>query len=324
MRRGHRTRRTLLAAAVVGSVALCGPAAARPRPDGPVVVVDQAARAVLVLGSAEDLMAYRGPGSLPVVRSWSADRDPGLADLSPGFSWTNPSEARSRVLRGRRYLLATASGGLAVVVEDATDRVYWATDTGLANPHGLDLLPDGNVAVAASTGGWIRLYTASRGPRSDRFAAYPLAGAHGVHWDPQRRLLWALGSTELTALRVGGTAAAPTLSAVRSTPLPSAGGHDLSPVLASPGRYWVSTETALWEYDPDADRFAPVRLSGGGRGIKSIGDAPGTGRVLTASPEPGNACTWCTTVLALHRPDGSRVLTGTRLYKARWFTDRRR
>ncbi|MEV7770372.1 DUF6528 family protein [Kitasatospora sp. NPDC086791] len=304
---------------------LCAPAgrAAARRPGWQVAVADQASRRVLVLQSAEELMAYRGPDRLPVVWSWSADRAPELADLAPARSWTNPDEVKSRVRQGRRYLLTTASGGLAAVVETVTGRIHWAEDLGAAvNPHSIELLPDGNVAVVASAGGWVRLYAASQGPRAAAFAEFPLAGAHGVHWDGRSGLLRVLGDSALTALRVGGTPAAPTLTAVRSTPLPGPGGHDLAPVLAAPGRFWVSTSAGLWTYDPAADRFTPVHLAdpAAERDVKSVGDEPGrTGRLLTVTPDPAGPCAWCTSVLTLHRPEGARTLRGTQLYKARWW-----
>ncbi|MER7582192.1 DUF6528 family protein [Kitasatospora sp. NPDC097691] len=317
------TRRTLPALCL--ALLLCAPAAragAR-SPGWQVAVVDQASRRVLVLQSAEELMAYRGPDRLPVVWGWSADRAPGLADLDPARSWTNPDEAKSRIRQGRRYLLTTASGGLAAVVDTATGRVRWAADLGAdVNPHSIELLPDGNVAVVASSGGWVRLYAASQGRRAAAFAQFPLAEAHGVYWDGRTGLLWALGGSALTALRVGGTAAAPTLTAVRSAPLPGPGGHDLAPVLAAPGRFWVSTLTGLWTYDPSADGFTPVRLAdpAGEREVKSVGDEPGrTGRLLTVTPEHVGPCDWCTSVITLHRPEGARRLRGTHLYKARWW-----
>ncbi|WP_158834948.1 DUF6528 family protein [Streptomyces sp. NRRL S-350] len=305
---------------------LCVPATAvqARSPGWQVAVVDQASRRVLVLQSAEELTAYRGPDTLPVVWSWSADRVPELADLAPARSWTDPAEVKSRVRQGRRYLLTAAGGGLAAVVETATGRTRWAADLGPAvNPHSIELLPDGNVAVAASAGGWVRLYAASQGPRAAGYAEFGLPGAHGVHWDGRTGLLWVLGDSALTALRVGGTPAAPTVAAVRSAPLPDRGGHDLAPVLAAPGRFWVSTLTGLWQYDPSADRFAVVRLAdpAAERDVKSVGDEPGrTGRLLTVAPDHTGPCDWCTSVITLHRPEGTRSLRGTHLYKARWWS----
>ncbi|MEV6978423.1 DUF6528 family protein [Kitasatospora sp. NPDC093806] len=319
-----RIRRVLVgAAALVLGLAALPATAFGARPGWAVAVVDQASRRVLVLQSAEELIPYRGPDRLPVVWSWSADTAGDVNDLEPKRSWSLPDEAKQRVRHGRRYLLTTASGGLAAVVDTATGAAYWAADTGPhANPHSIELLPDGNVAVAASTGGWVRLYTASRGPRSTGYAEFRLPGAHGVHWDARSRLLWALGDDTLTALRVTGPPDAPVLAAVRTVPLPEPGGHDLAPVLAEPGRFWVSTGGHLWRYDPAADRFTRVRLTGGqdGRGIKSVGDEPGSGRLLTTAPDHAGPCSWCTSVLTLHRPGAERTLPGTRLYKARWWT----
>ncbi|MGW3072014.1 DUF6528 family protein [Kitasatospora sp. NPDC001132] len=316
-------RRTPPALAV--ALLLCAPTAGAwaGSPGRQVAVVDQASRSVLVLQSAEELMAYRGPDRLPVVWGWSADRAPELADLTPARSWTNPDEAKSRVRHGRRYLLTTASGGLAAVVETTTGRAHWAADLGTAvNPHSIELLPDGNVAVAASSGAWVRLYAASQGPRAATYAQFPLPGAHGVHWDGRTGLLWALGDSALTALRVGGTPAAPTLDAVRTSPLPGSGGHDLAAVLAAPGGFWVTTSDGLWRYDPATGRFTAVHLAdpAAERDLKSVGDEPGTGRLLTVAPEHEAPCDWCTSVITLHRPEGSRSLRGAHLYKARWWS----
>ncbi|MEV7025518.1 DUF6528 family protein [Kitasatospora sp. NPDC093558] len=303
---------------------LCAPASAAyaAEPGWAVAVVDQASRRVLVLQGADELVEYAGPDELPVVWSWSADRAPDLADLRPATTWDLPNEVKSRTRVGQRFLLVTASGGLAAVVDTTTGAARWATDVGeTANPHSIELLPDGNVAVAASEGGWVRLYAASQGPRATAYAEYALPDAHGVEWDRHTGLLWALGHDTLTALTVGGTPDAPTLTAVRDVPLPDRGGHDLAPVLAAPGRFWVSTLHGLWEYDTGDGGFTPVRFAdrAAERDIKSVGDEPGTGRLLTVAPTHTAPCDWCTSVLTLHRPDGTRLLRGTQLYKARWW-----
>lgn len=280
-----------------------------------IVTVDQQSRSVRVLDH-----------DLDVRWSWSADHDPGLADLRPAGTWSNPSEAKSRRLHGRHYLLTGASGGLAAVVSYPAAKVYWAVDTGHANVHSLELLPDGNVAVAASTEGWLRLYAASQGARSTRFTEVPLPGAHGVHHDPATGLLWALGSLHLLALKVTGTPAEPALTLVRTVPLPEPGGHDLAPVLTMPGHLWTTTRHHAWQYSPTTGRFIRARLSRTGTdpSLKAVGDDPRTGRLLTTAPEPGHACSWCTATLTFHRPHGTRALPGTQLYKARWWTSRRR
>ncbi|MFD0351041.1 hypothetical protein ACFQ0M_43480 [Kitasatospora aburaviensis] len=51
-----------------------------------------------------------------------------------------------------------------------------------------------------------------------------------------------------------------------------------------------------------------------------MGDEPVTGRLLTVNPDHVGPCTWCTSTLTFHRPEGARQLAGTQLYKARWWT----
>ncbi|MER6303740.1 DUF6528 family protein [Kitasatospora sp. NPDC001539] len=314
--------------ALCAALLLCAPAgrayasSASPPSVAQVVVADQASRRVLVLEWSEELTRSQQTQEPVLVWSWTADRASDLADLHPEWSWTGPDEAKSRTLDGRRYLLTTASGGLAAVVDTATGRSRWAADLGRdVNPHSIELLPDGNVAVAASAGGWVRLYAASQGSRATAHATFRLAGAHGVSWDERTGLLWVLGDDELTGLRVGGAPDEPTLSAVRTAPLPGRGGHDLAPALGAPGRFWVSSLTGLWQYDPAADGFTAVRLAepADERDVKSIGDDPGTGRLLTVRPDHRSPCDWCTSVIRLHRPEGARTLRGAQLYKARWW-----
>nr|WP_246470249.1 DUF6528 family protein [Streptomyces olivoverticillatus] len=315
----------LTAALAVGtSPGTASAGSARRAAASPVVAADQATRAVHVLDGG--LTQWDAGGdSRGVLWSWSADGQQELGDLDPDSSWTNPSEAKFRELDGRRYLLATASGGLAAVVGYPDREVYWAADTGTGNAHSIDLLPDGNVAVAASTGGYVRLYAASAGPRVTRHAQVALAGAHGVHWDPGTRLLWALGSRELVALKVSGSAGDPALSVARRVDLPTRNGHDLAPVLTARGRLWVTTASAVYQYATAQGRFVsyPLQSRISGPGVKSIGDDPRTGQVLLARPEPGNPCDWCTSTLTLYQPDGTRTLLRGGVYKARWWTTAR-
>lgn len=324
--RGHGPTLCVVNTGVSGPLAvLLAAALTFAAPAAPIVAADQATRSVYVLDSARTRWDAQDEGDPGVLWSWSADGRSELSDLDPGTTWTNPSEVKFRSLNGRRYLLATASGGLAAVVGYPDREVYWAADTGTGNAHSIDLLPDGNVAVAASTGGYVRVYAASAGSRATSHAQTPLPGAHGVHWDPRTRLLWALGSRQLVALRVDGSAAEPELTVVRRVALPTRGGHDLAPVLGRPGHLWVTTASAVYQYATDEQAFVgyPLQSRISGPDVKSIGDDPATGRILLSRPEPGHSCSWCTTTLVLYRPDGTRTMLRGGMYKARWWTTRR-
>jgi len=309
-----------------------GTAAALAPGDGPLptlsllLAADQASERVLVLDPNDGSWptAEGGPqqrsARQAALWSWAPADDGGLGHLAPERTWRLISEAKYRVLGGRQWLLTCASSGLAAVVSYPAGRARWSTAAS-GNLHTMELLPDGNVAIAASDGGFVRVYTASQGPRSARYAQFDLPMAHGLQWDAARGLLWAVGYNQLVALDVGGSPADPELTAVRVVDLPDPDGHDLSAVADDVDQLWVTTGYRVHRYSVADAAF--VRYPGqrciDRPEVKSIGDDPVTGQVLTASPATGNPCTWCTSTIEFHSPSGSRRIQGANLYKARWM-----
>ncbi|AUG80990.1 hypothetical protein CFP65_6331 [Kitasatospora sp. MMS16-BH015] len=262
-----------------------------------VLAVDQGSRRVLVADANE----LPWQGERPGLWGWSADDVPGLG----GDAWWAVSEAKHRRWRGQRWLVVCATGGLAALVSFPEGRVHWSARPG-GNPHSVELLPDGR-PVVASADGFLTLYGADATPVRHAFA-----GAHGLQWDARRRLLWALGDTALTAFTVGAR-----LEAVRSVPLPTPGGHDLALVAADPDLLWVTTNRHVYRYAIPTGTFLAAPADG--PGVKSVGDDPRSGQLLTVHPEPGNPSPWCTATLTFTRPDGTARLARASLYKARWL-----
>ncbi|MER6996877.1 DUF6528 family protein [Streptomyces sp. NPDC000410] len=316
---------------VLGLLCLPGapgaPAVAAPAPPGTpdVLLTDQASKRILLLDGAR---VGWDPATDPSAVKWAFSPlgDARYADLRPAVSWVHPDEAKVRTHRGRTYVLTTASYGFAAVVEYPSGRRYWggtlSPGTIRHNPHSIELLPDGNVAVAGSTGDVVRLYAASQGPGEVPFASYTLDDAHGLQWDPERRVLWALGGDRLVALRAGGTAARPTLGVAYEIPLPTPHGHDLFQVAGRPDRLWVTTGTEVLQYSKSRKAF--VRDFAGAADIsranvKAVGNDPVTGRVASTVPESGLEETWWTRNVTVHRPGGTYRLVNGGIYKARWW-----
>ncbi|GAA2306391.1 DUF6528 family protein [Streptomyces kunmingensis] len=332
--RGPSRRGLLSCAAGAGAgvaLGVAGPGQAAGVRLPPVVVTEQASRRILVLDPAA---APWDPAAEPGVVRWAFSPlgDERYRDLKPEVSWVYPSEAKVRRHRGRTFLLTTASFGFVGVVEWPGGRRYWGTAIGpgddLCNPHTAELLPDGNVAVACSTGARVRLYAASLGPGATRFTEAELKGAHGLHWDRGRRVLWAMGDDELVAYEVAGTAARPRLVRRSADPLPvatpgkSAGGHDLFPVAGRPGRMWVTTGASVFQYEKRGRTFVQDFAGAAEivrRSVKCVGNDPRTGRVVTTVPEAGLGEAWWTTTVSVHRPQGAYKLVGGGIYKARWW-----
>jgi hypothetical protein len=306
-----------------------GPASAQPAAAGGtglVLAADQASERVLLLNVTDPSWQHVTPG-VPDLRSlrasswsWSALDHTGLSGLEPKQTWSLVSEAKYRFWNGEHWVLTCASGGMAAMVAYPDGRVRWAAATD-ANAHSVEVLPDGNVAVAASDQGFVRIYTASQSARSTNYTHFDLPGAHGLQWDHTREVLWAVGGSRLVALGVTGRASRPRITLESSVVLPSQGGHDLNAVATSPDLLWLTTNSHVHQYSVPDLAFGPYAGEAviDAPSVKSISDDPVSGQVLTVSPDNENPCQWCTSTLTFHLPDGTRRLARTSLYKARWM-----
>lgn len=277
-----------------------------------VAVTDQASGRILVLDPA--VADWSDPAALRW--SWSPKDVNGIT-----LGWGLPSGVklrRSEVWGGEWMLVVDSRGLAAIVPYPAGDSYKWFRVID-GNLHSAELLPDGNIALAASTGGWVRIYTSSQGPASDYYVEYPLPGAHGVLWDPTLELLWAVGDHELVGLRVLGTPDRPLLEPVVRSPLPTPWGHDLSPVYGDPDRLWVSTNTRVYQYIKSTGTWT-TEFAGGRRTnlpyVKGVGNQP-SGRVVLTQQKEGTLYTWTTDTVTLLNPSDTRTIPGAAIYKAR-------
>ncbi|QNE19859.1 hypothetical protein F1D05_20510 [Kribbella qitaiheensis] len=250
--------------------------------------------------------------------SWSPTSANGFSGLTS--LWGLPSDVKLRMDRAGAYVAVVAdSRGLAGLITYPGGQRIWAANVGAANnPHSVELLPDGNVAVAASSGGFVRVYTASQGSASTKSVSYSLPDAHGVQWDPVRQVLWVLGGNRLAALKINGTAAAPTLAESLVVTLPTSGGHDLTPVLENHDRLWISTGSKVYQFSKSAGAIVSTENVGA---IKSVNSMPNAQQVRT-TPKAGCKTTWCTDTVNFAVPAATRTLSGAQIYKARVWSSR--
>jgi len=237
-----------------------------------------------------------------VVREW---RPRGL----PG--WGLPNEAKPRRWQGLPVLLVTDSYGF-VGVFDTDGALRWSTDvTQAADPHSIELLPGGELAVAGAVDDWVRVYRglaaadAAAAGGEELLAEFPLPGAHGLVWDDG--VLWAVGHHVLVALAWDGAR----LVERDRVDLLSAEGHDLA-AAGRAGHLWVTTRAGVYLFDTAQRRWCDVPDDlATERDVKSIGDADG--RVLyTRADEQW----WTQTVRS--RPPAELTFPDFRIYKARW------
>jgi hypothetical protein len=270
---------------------------------------------ILVMDYSQKDWSVTNPAA--VVWSWK----PSDSGMGPG-GWDLPNDARLRnnSMCGGQCMITASGYGLIAVISYPSKEKKWSVNIGKqSNVHGIELLPDGNVAVAASTGGWVRVYAASQGPGSSTFTQYNLPDAHNVLWDPARKVLWALGKNQLVQLNVGGTAASPTLTLLSSTTLPDGSGHDLSPKYGDPNTLLLTTGSKTWTYNKTTQQALIFQDVPGYKSINNQAD----GQIIETRPHPScSQNTWCTDVVEFYSPTDSRTRRSAVIYRARiWNPD---
>lgn len=266
-----------------------------------------------------------------ILWRWKPTVSNGFKGLTYGWGLPNEVRLRHHKVQDRQVMVVTDSKGLAAVVPypEGEEKV-WARVVG-GDPHSAELLPNGNVAVAASQGGWVRVYTASQDASSSNYTEFKLAGAHGVLWDPEKELLWALGDYLLVSLKVTGTDDAPLLEQIAGYPLPTPFGHDLQPVYGNANRLWVSTGQRVYQFvksEQKWDTTYPEYLTVSRPKVKSVGNVEG-GPILVTSPKAGCKYEWCTdkvdVILSMSSAnemtfsEKMKEVKGTAIYKARFM-----
>ncbi|WJH36663.1 DUF6528 family protein [Paenibacillus sp. CC-CFT747] len=258
-----------------------------------IAATDQASRRILVMDPAvEDWNEEQA-----VTWSWAPSETNGFGRLMT--AWGLPTDAK--VYRSERWggewMVVTDSLGLAAIVPypDGDSR-QWGLSVG-GNPHSVELLPNGNLAVAASTGGWVRVYASSQGPDAETFAEYAFPGAHGLVWHPGSRLLWAVGDHHLVSLSIEGSDSEPLIRETAKVPLPTPYGHDLQPVCGDDDRLWVSTGSRVYQFVFSTGMFLtdfPGSEAASRQDVKTVGSQPSGQIVQTVPQAAGSLYVWTT------------------------------
>lgn len=154
------------------------------------------------------------------------------------------------------------AGGHNAIVEYPSGKEIWTTNQSGNNTHSVEILPSGNVVYANSTGGTLRLFStcellAGNTGKANRYKEYELLGAHGVLWDPEYNVLWALGDEELAAYSVVGSGTDEKLVKVSGMGTRALhGGHDLTPDYLN-SRYLYFTTEKIYRFDKETNEVLP-------------------------------------------------------------------
>jgi len=151
------------------------------------------------------------------------------------------------------------AGSYSAIYEYPSGKELWGTNNPGNNTHSIEILPSGNIVLANSTGNSLRMFAASeilKGNKggAQRYTDYKLEGAHGVLWDPEYEVLWALGGHELVAYFLTGSGVSEKLVVVpdMGTPFDVGYGHDLTPDYMDT-RYLYFTAGSVYRFDKETN-----------------------------------------------------------------------
>ncbi len=211
-------------------------------------------------------------------------------------------------------LISSSSGAIALVDRNTRRARFYAP---VPNAHSIELLPHGRIAAAASVSETLpgnRLIIFDIASRRE-LASDRLVSAHGVVWDQQRELLYALGNDELRAYHLQDSEDAFALNLHFTIKLPDTNGHDLCPIPDTP-LLFISTGKHCWYFNRDTRQIIPHDTLAATPNIKSYSVHPVTGQVAYIQAEGKN---WWAERVHFLNPAAELHLPGQRLYKARWF-----
>ena len=168
---------------------------------------------------------------------------------------------REDTLFGDVILIA---GSESRIVSYPEGKVLWSTSNSGNNPHSIEILPSGNIVIANSTCATLRFFYASAMLEGDkqgasRYFERELYGAHGVLWDPEYDVLWALGDDELVAYSAKGEGMEQTLSLISGMgarfPAGKDGGHDLAADLTDTRYLYLSGGKNIFRFDKEENKM---------------------------------------------------------------------
>jgi hypothetical protein len=154
-----------------------------------------AQKSILLTEQAQNRLLIVDQESKQIIWEWL----PQQSNVAPEhFSWFKAISEAKPVFK-RKYVLLTASGGAVALVRIANKKTLFYANAG-NNPHSAELLPDGNIVSAASTGNVMTLFKVdtAHALHSGYKKTYYLKEGHNVVWDKKRQLLWATSGDTLT------------------------------------------------------------------------------------------------------------------------------
>lgn len=267
---------------------------------------------LLITDQSQNRIAIVNVESSEIVWQWQA-KESNVRPQDTGW-FKAPSDAK--VVYGEKYILLTASLGGVALVRIADKKTVFYTYVG-GNTHSAELLPDGNIVTASSTGNFLKVMhtDTTHFPSAIYIKKIYLPHAHNVVWDKKRKVLWSAAGNKLYAFKYNFNCTHPDLKVIDSINLPDIHPHDLFPIYGK-DRLWLTTVKGMYIINPSTRDVEAVKGEFTAN-IKSVSSGPSSGKYPTIIMLPREKW-WTDEVMDTY---GNIVFKqpGLRMYKVRWL-----
>ena len=267
---------------------------------------------ILIAEQKENRVAIVDLKEQRIVWEW---RPSALLKAEHAKWFSNMSDAK--LVYNGDYILTTASGGGVALVRIADKKTVFYTYVG-GNTHSAELLPDGNIVSASSTGNFLTVVKVDTSVAPDQ--AYrknvSIDFGHNVVWDRKNQLLWSAGRSHLNSYVYNFDCRKPDLILKDSYLLPGKESHELFPVYGD-NSLWLSNTTHVYRFKVKTRKLEPAPDILLQEHVKSISSAKEAKPTIIIKPKES----WWTDEILDAAGNPVFKMDGLRIYKARWMAD---
>lgn len=224
--------------------------------------------------------------------------------------FSNPSDAK--MVYNNEYVLMNASGGGVALIRVADKKTVFYAYAG-GNTHSAELLPDGNIVSASSTGNYLMVFKTDtvHFPDNVYTKRIPIDFGHNVVWDAGQQRLWSAARAHMHSFRYNFNCNAPDLVQDTVFSLPGTEAHDLFPVYGE-NNLWLTNTTNVYKFDVITQKLTKADVLQDN--IKSVSSAGKGLPTIVIRPKES----WWTDELLDAKGKRLFIHKGWKIYKARW------
>jgi hypothetical protein len=266
-------------------------------------------KVIILTEQSQDRIVLADADSDEIIWEWK----PSESNIKPGHvKWfTAPDDAKP--VYNNQYLLINASGGGVALIRIADKKAVFYAYAG-GNPHSSELLPDGNIVTASSTGNFLTLFQVDSNVIGENVpkTVIPVAFGHNVVWDKKHKLLWTAAMDHIKSFRYNFNCKAPSLTLVDSLTMPGTEAHDLFPDYGT-SSLWLTNPTSVFRFDVIGKKIINTDLPH--NNIKSVSSGPSGYPTIISQPKEK----WYTDEVLDTKGNSIFRQSGLKIYKARWM-----